>query len=101
MTTLSSADSVPPITLTLSPRDAQWLAAMAATVNSMLNVMGGGSMDVVDNNVHGLVDIYYGLYSPNEASALNARLYSLVPLDSKVKFHREGELPFSRTSFVS
>lgn len=81
---MSSAASEQPITLTLSPRDAQWVAAALGIATTLLS--DSASDDVTECNIDSLFQLFNDEYSSAEALALSWRTRALLPATSRLHF---------------
>lgn len=77
-------DDTPSSTLTLSPRDVQWLAAMMTIGATLVNPMT--SDDDLAHNFDALYVLFDRHYSGTEGEALTARLRALLPTETPVQF---------------
>ena len=72
------------VTLTLSLRDAQWVAAVLSVTPTILSTAVSG--EVVAHNLNSLVQLFNDHYSASEGNALVARARALLPSDTEISF---------------
>jgi len=81
---MTSNASEAPITLTLSPRDVQWVAAALGIATTLLS--DTASDDVTEINIDSLFQLFEDEYSGAEAVALSWRTRALLPATSRLHF---------------
>jgi hypothetical protein len=84
------------LTLALSARDVQWVAAALAVCCTLLN----GHEDDFEHNCNALLTLLEREYSASEVNAMNFRIRELIPLDSPMCI-TDGPLLASTSTFVS
>lgn len=92
-----SASTQMTVTLALSQRDAEWLAAITAVVGSMLNP--ACTDEQAESNVIALERLFYARYSGAEGNALMLRIREHLPADTPLVFLNPA-LMQSSASFV-
>lgn len=70
----------PTLSLALTERDAQWVAAALAVCSTFVSEYE----DDFANNANALLMLYARAYSASEVNGLNCRVRELVPLDSPI-----------------
>ena len=81
---MTSSLSEAPLTLVLSPRDVQWIAASLGVVGSLLNC--STSAEQVEDNLDALHTLLHLEYSDTEANALMHRSRALLPAGTRLEF---------------
>jgi hypothetical protein len=85
------------LTLELSARDAQWIAAALAVCSTLL----GDYEDDFENNCNALLMLFERDYSAAEVNALNFRSRALLPFDSPICITDDGPFLASASTLVS
>ena len=81
-----------PVTLTLTLRDLQWIAATMAVASGMLVDDGDYKTDAYNLNALGRLLTQH--YSATEANALLIRVRELIPIDAQISFS-DPDAPFA------
>ncbi len=76
--------TAPDVTLALTARDAQWVAAVLSVCGSLLSERA--SDGEVADNLNALQDLLDDHYSGDEANTLMHRARALLPLDTPLHF---------------
>lgn len=92
-------DALDAVTVTLSPRDVQWVCAALGTVTTLLHPCA--TSDEIETNIASLCQLLIEEYSGTEANDIAHRFRAVLPLDTMLRFdNRDGAFSPSTSTLI-